>query len=299
MLFQILRTLIASMTVIHRKYLYLRPLIIWHFRFFLLRLNNIQNNRNPVFVRFSDQTNMCIRCKRFDDSELLVGCFWILKHWQRAAGTYLHVILGWLVEINSWNVLRARSIFGFWFRIWIIHLLRLMTRRLAKVISASTLANRMHVAALTLIDSFVWRLFSHNFVVLVLVPTLSWFNSFLVVWIQRFLLIDSHVIDCLAILVGCVVQCVGCFVYDSVSATHLVSAVSTWLTVAWSLRTLKVVHFQLWGAVLGRGQIGVGRLPVEVIGVIGILGANVGCFTHLNGVIRLYLTFTADRVLLL
>ena len=48
-----------------------------------------------------------------------------------------------------------------------------MTRRLAQVISASTLANRMHVATLTLIDSFVWRLLSHNFVVLVLVSTLS------------------------------------------------------------------------------------------------------------------------------
>lgn len=75
MLFQILRTLIASVPVIDRKYLYLGPLIIRHFRLLLLRLNNIQNNRNSIFICFSDQTNMCIRSKRFDDSELLVGRF--------------------------------------------------------------------------------------------------------------------------------------------------------------------------------------------------------------------------------
>lgn len=299
MLFQVLRTLIASVTVIHRKYLYLGPLIIRHFRLFLLGLNNIQNNRNSIFVCFSDQTNMCIRSKRFDDSKLLVGCFWILKHWQRAACPNLHVIFGWLIKINFWNVLRARSVFSLGFGVRIIHLLWLMSRRLAEVISTSTLTHRVHIAALTLIDCLVWRLLSHNFVVLVLVSALSWFNSFLVVGIQRFLLIDSHIIDCLAILIGCVVQRVGCFVYNGVSASHLVSAVSAWLSVAWSLRTLKVVHFQLWGAVLGSGEIGVGRLPIEVVGIIGILGAYVGCFAHLNGIIGLYLTFTADHVLLL
>jgi len=50
---------------------------------------------------------------------------------------------------------------------------------------------------------------------------------------------------------------------------------------------------------LGSGEIGVGRLPIEVIGIIGVLGAYVGCFTHLNGIIGLYLTFTAGHVLLL
>lgn len=101
-----------------------------------------------------------------------------------------------------------------------------MPRRLAQVISASPLAHRVHVAALALIDRLVWRLFSHDFVVLVLVSALSRFNSFLIVGIQRFLLIDSHIIDCLAILIGCVVQCVSCFIYNGVSASHLVSAVS-------------------------------------------------------------------------
>ena len=299
MLFQIFRTLIASVTVVDSKYLYLGPLIVRHFRFFLLRLNNIQNNRNSIFICFSDQANMCIRSKRFDDSELLVGRFWILKHWQGAAGTYLHVIFGWLIKINSGNVLRARSVFSLRFRVRLLHLLWLMSRRLAQVISASTLAHRVHVAALTLIDRLVWWLFSHNFVVLVLVSTLSWFNSFLVVGIQRFLLIDSHIIDCLAILIGGVVQRVCCFIYNGVSASHLVSAVSAWLSVAWRLRTLKAVHFQLWSAVLGSGEIGVGRLPIEGIGIIGILGAHVGCFTHLNAIIGLYLTFTADDILLL
>jgi hypothetical protein len=75
MLFQILCALIASVTVIDRKYLYLGPLIVRHFRLFLLRLNNIQNNGNSIFICFSDQTNMGIRSKRFDDSKLLVGCF--------------------------------------------------------------------------------------------------------------------------------------------------------------------------------------------------------------------------------
>jgi hypothetical protein len=299
MLFQILCALIASVTVIDRKYLYLGPLIVRHFRLFLLRLNNIQNNGNSIFICFSDQTNMGIRSKRFDDSKLLVGCFWILKHWQRAAGAYLHVIFGWLIKIDSGNVLRARGVFSLGFRVRLIHLLWLMPRRLAKVISASTLTHRVHIAALTLIDRLVWRLFSHNFVVLVLVSTLSWFNSFLVVGIQRFLLIDSHIIDCLAILISCVVQCVSCFIYNRVSASHLVAAVSAWLPVAWRLRTLKAVHFQLWGAVLGSGESGVGRLPIEVIGIIGVLGAHVGSFTHLNAIIGLYLTFAADHILLL
>lgn len=298
MLFQILRTLIASVPVIDRKYLYLGPLIIRHFRLLLLRLNNIQNNRNSIFICFSDQTNMCIRSKRFDDSELLVGRFWILKHWQRAAGAYLHVIFGWLIKINSGNVLRARSVFGLGFRVRLIHLLWLMSGWLAKVISASTLAHRVHVAALTLIDRLVWWLLSHDFVVLVLVSALSWFNSFLVVGIQRFLLIDSHIIDCLAILIRCVVQRVCSFIYNGVSASHLVSTVSTWLPVAWRLRTLKAVHFQLWGAVLGSTEIGVGRLPIEGIGIICVLSTHVGCFTHLNAIIWLYLTFTADHILL-
>lgn len=48
-----------------------------------------------------------------------------------------------------------------------------MSRRLAEVISASALAHRVHIAALTLIDRLVWRLLSHNFVVLVLVSALS------------------------------------------------------------------------------------------------------------------------------
>lgn len=241
---------------------------------------------------------MCICSKRFDDSKLLVGRFWILKHWQRAAGAYLHVIFGWLIKINSGNVLRARSVFGLGFRVRLIHLLWLMSRRLAKVISASTLTHRVHIAALTLIDRLVWRLLSHDFV-LVLVSTLSWFNSFLVVGIQRFLLIDSHIIDCLAILISCVVQRVRSFIYNGVSASHLVSAVSAWLSVAWRLRTLKAVHFQLWSVVLGSAEIGVGRLPIEGIGIIGVLGAHVGCFTHLNAIIGLYLTFTANHILLL
>jgi|TARA_B110001450_G_C17231635_1_gene323743 hypothetical protein len=50
---------------------------------------------------------------------------------------------------------------------------------------------------------------------------------------------------------------------------------------------------------LGSGESGVGRLPIEVIGIIGVLGAHVGSFTHLNAIIGLYLTFAADHILLL
>ena len=50
---------------------------------------------------------------------------------------------------------------------------------------------------------------------------------------------------------------------------------------------------------MGSGEVGAGRLPIEVIRITGVLGAHVGCFTHLNGIIGLYLTFTADHVLLL
>lgn len=71
------------------------------------------------------------------------------------------------------------------------------------------------------------------------------------------------------------------------------------MPVAWRLRTLKAVDFQLCSAVLGSGEISVGRLPIEGIGIVGVLGAHVGCFTHLNAIIGLYLTFTADHILLL
>ena len=50
---------------------------------------------------------------------------------------------------------------------------------------------------------------------------------------------------------------------------------------------------------MGRGEIRAGRLAVEVIGISGVLRAYVGCFTHLNAIIGLYLTFTAARILLL
>ena len=197
MFFQIFCTLISSMTIIDSKNLYFWPLFFWHFRFFFLGLNNIQNNGNSVFICFSDQTYMSISCKWFYNTEFLIRSLRILKHWQSWACSNLHIILHWFVEFDSWSVIIVWwawrwfdicLITGWcltcvmvWWHLWITfssHMWFWIWNR------SSSLLNWMHIASLRLIDCLIRRLLNHWLLThWFLITALSWIYSLLIVWV--------------------------------------------------------------------------------------------------------------------
>ena len=72
MLLKVLSTLITAMPVVHREYLYLRPHVVRELGSLGKGLDHVENNCNPVLVRFPDQTDMRIGGKRAHNTEFLV-----------------------------------------------------------------------------------------------------------------------------------------------------------------------------------------------------------------------------------
>jgi len=190
MFFQIFSALISSMTVVHSKNLYFGPLFFWHFRCFSSWLNDIQNNSDSIFITFPDQSYMSICCERFYNSKFFIWCFWYLKILELRSTSYMQIVLGWLVKLNFSLILSAfiffliiRNIclslvllilsiligliliiynFSGLLYILFINLLRIFSFR-SNIVHGCTfwifiVVWMMHVAALRLINSFVWRL---------------------------------------------------------------------------------------------------------------------------------------------
>ena len=78
-LLQGLCALVASVAIIHGENLNFGPIDLWHFWLFRYWLYNIQNNSNSILISFSYQPNMCVGCKRSDDTKPFIGCLRILK----------------------------------------------------------------------------------------------------------------------------------------------------------------------------------------------------------------------------
>lgn len=75
MLFQILSTLVSSVTVVHSEYLYLGPQFVRKFRLLGNGLNYIENNSNPVFIGFANEADVSVGRKRSHNTELLARSF--------------------------------------------------------------------------------------------------------------------------------------------------------------------------------------------------------------------------------
>lgn len=72
---QVFGTLIASMTIVHSEYLYLGPQFVRKFRLLGNGLNYIENNSNPVFIGFANETDVSVGGKRSHNTELLARSF--------------------------------------------------------------------------------------------------------------------------------------------------------------------------------------------------------------------------------
>lgn len=262
-LLQVFCTLISSVAIVYSKDLNFRPLFFWHFRFFLFRLDNIQNNGNSVFICFSYQANMRICCKGFNNSEFFICCFWILKHWESWAGSDLHVVFLGLIKFNSRVVL--------WRCWWWFYDALVTSWRLACVMIrwyfripfsacmwfgirdwSSSLCNWVHVASLRLVDSFVWRLLSQRLLTqwFLLMSTLSWARSFSIIWVHSLLVIASDIqFDVIRLLIDA--SRMRCLLHHGVSASHLWSAIwdlSIWWR-CWSWVFAHWCHVLLWSIV--------------------------------------------------
>lgn len=238
---------------------------------------------------------MSVSRKRLHDTELFVGSFRILKHRQQTVCAHLHVVLSRLVEVDSRDVLRTATLERFLFWIWIIHFRGLVSWWFAVVISAPSRLDGMHIASLALVDCFIWWLFSLNFISFIMTPTLARFYPLFIIWIQRLLLIYSHIVHGLVIFViGSIVQSVRRFCNDGISATHLAAAITIGLPIPRSLRPLNIFYFQLWLITLRRWYTWTTLLTVKIIRISTIvLPTHLGRLPHRNCVIRLDWTFAA------
>ena len=57
---QVFGTLVASMTVVHSEYLYLGPQLISKFWLLGYRLNDVQNDGNPILVSLANQAYVSV-----------------------------------------------------------------------------------------------------------------------------------------------------------------------------------------------------------------------------------------------
>lgn len=71
-LLEVFSTLVAAMAVVDSEDLDLWPLVLLDLVLFAIRLNNIQNDCNPVFIYFSDEAHVGVSGERFDNAELFV-----------------------------------------------------------------------------------------------------------------------------------------------------------------------------------------------------------------------------------
>lgn len=81
---EILGALTATVTIIDSEYLQLGPLFGRYPWAFLLRLDDIKNDRNSVLICFTYGTHICIRCESFDRTKGLGTDLARLKEGQRA-----------------------------------------------------------------------------------------------------------------------------------------------------------------------------------------------------------------------
>ena len=69
MITQEITTITSSMSIVNAKDLQLWPLISRYPWILCLGLNNVQDNRDPIFVRLAHRADVCIRCKGLDRAE--------------------------------------------------------------------------------------------------------------------------------------------------------------------------------------------------------------------------------------
>ena len=67
--FEIFGAFASSMSIVNAKDLQLWPLISRYPWILCLGLNNVQDNRDPIFVRLAHRADVCIRCKGLDRAE--------------------------------------------------------------------------------------------------------------------------------------------------------------------------------------------------------------------------------------
>ena len=64
--FEILSALATSVTVIDAKDLQFRPLLRRDPRLLLSRLDHVEDDRDPVLIGFTDDSDISVRCEGFD-----------------------------------------------------------------------------------------------------------------------------------------------------------------------------------------------------------------------------------------
>ena len=80
---EILGTLATTMSIVDTKDLQFGPLVgrdPWRLR---LGLNHVEDNRDPIFVRLSHCTDVCIGRKGFDRAESFGANLASLEEWKR------------------------------------------------------------------------------------------------------------------------------------------------------------------------------------------------------------------------
>ena len=88
------------MAVINGENLDFWPVLLRHFWLFHLRLDDVQDDSNTVFVGFSDEADVSIGGEGTDDTETLVWGFWVLECGKVWLTSY--VKLHWL--LSRWNI---------------------------------------------------------------------------------------------------------------------------------------------------------------------------------------------------
>lgn len=71
---EVLSTLVASMAIVHGKYLNLRPLVVGDFLRLCLRLNDVQNDCDSVLVGFTHEADVSVSSEGAHRAKLLFRC---------------------------------------------------------------------------------------------------------------------------------------------------------------------------------------------------------------------------------
>ena len=76
-IFQEFCALVSTMAIKNTEYLYFGPDRV--FRCFCLRLNHVEDNRNPILVAFSYCAHVCIGCERAYAAKCFIASFRVLE----------------------------------------------------------------------------------------------------------------------------------------------------------------------------------------------------------------------------
>ena len=79
--FEIFSAFASSMSIVDTKDLQLWPLVSGYPWIFCLRLNDVQDNRDPIFVCLAHSADICIRCKGLDRAESFGANLACLEEW--------------------------------------------------------------------------------------------------------------------------------------------------------------------------------------------------------------------------